>query len=200
MNTLLASLSAVALALVPVPAFAQAMEVICNGLPGCGAGPENTLITRVLPAATFLMIQLVAGASVVFVMIGGVRMLLSAGDDGKAQAGRKQVISAVAGLGLAIVSATAVSFVTTENYGQANPQNFLFGAGGLLDSVVRLILTLFNVGFVIMVLYAGLKMALASGASDEFKKGGQIIRWAIVGAVVVNLARAIVQAFLALDL
>ncbi len=51
-----------------------------------------------------------------------------------------------------------------------------------------------------MILWAGLKMALASGAADEFKKGGQIIRWAIIGAVVVNLARAIVLAFLALDL
>ncbi len=176
------------------------MDVICTGLPGCGQGPENTLLTRVLPAAVFIMIQLVAGGSVVFIMINGVKMLLSAGDDGKAQAARKGIMSAIGGLGLAIVSATAVSFITTENYGQANPQNFLFGPGGVLDSVVRLILTLFNVGFVIMVLYAGFKMALASGSGDEFKKGGQIIRWAIVGAVVVNLARAIVQAFLTLDL
>ena len=200
MSALFASFLAFTFALVPTPVAAQAMEVICVGLPGCGQGPENTLLTRVLPAVVFIMIQLVAGGSVIFIMISGVKMLLSAGDDGKAQAARKGVISAVGGLGLAIVSATAVSFITTENFGQANPQNFLFGPGGLLDSVVRLILTLFNVGFVIMVLYAGIKMALASGASDEFKKGGQIIRWAIVGAVVVNLARAIVQAFLALNL
>jgi hypothetical protein len=181
----------------PATVNAQAMPVICTGLAGCGQGPENTLFHNVLPAAIALMIQAVAGASVVFILVNGVKMLISAGDDSKAGAARKGVMAALGGLGVAILSATAVSFLSTENYGQANPTNFLFGAGGLLDSVVRIILVLFNAGFVIMIIYAGITMALASGNADGFKKGGQIIKWALAGALTVNLARALVQAFLA---
>jgi hypothetical protein len=189
--------------LLPAAARAQgvpAMQVICTGLAGCPEGPENALFNNVLPIAIQVMIQLAAGGAVIFIIINGAKMLLSYGDDSKAQAARKGVLQALGGLGLALVSATIVSFVTTENYGQNNPQDFLFGSGGLLDATVRISVLLFNVGFTVMAILGGYRMMTASGAPDEFKKGGTILKWAVVGAVVVNLARALVLAFLQLRL
>ncbi len=186
------------LALIPT-AFAE-ISVVCTGLAGCGAPPSNVLLTNLLPAAVMIMVQLAAGGSVVFIVIAGVRFLLSNGDEGQVTSAKKGIMYGLGGLGLTIVSATLVSFVTTENYGQANPQNFLFGSGGLMQSVINIVITLSNVGFAVVVIAAGIRMVLASGKADEFKKGGQVIKWAIVGAVVINLARAIVQAFLNLNL
>ncbi len=199
--TLLASFfSAVSSLLLPERASAQAMAVICTGLAGCGQGAENTLVTHLLPLAVSLGIQIAAGGCVVLIMFAGVQMLISNGDEAKAQAGRKNILIALGGLGVAITSASAVSFVTTENFGQANQVDFLFGGGGLLDSVVRLTVFLFNVGFAIIALLAGFRMAMASGDAGEFKKGGTVLKWAVIGAVVVNLARAIVLAFLQIGL
>ena len=95
----------------------------------------------------------------------------------------------------AVLAASIVTFVTTENYG--------FVGGNVVTvmaSVVRIILTLFNVGFAIVIILAGLRMILAHGNADEFKKGGTMIKWAIIGGVVVNLSKAAIQAFLALNL
>ncbi len=201
-DLLLRRLSAVAIlagaTMAALPAFAQ-IPVICTGLAGCGAGAENVLLTSTLPTAGALMIRLVAGGAVIFIVVAGTKMLIG-GNDEKAGAAKKSIMLALGGLGLALAAGTIVSFVTTENYGQANPGDFLFGAGGLMESAIRIIMTLFNVAFIIVILYAGIQMVLSSGKADEFKKGGTMIKWAIVGAVLVNLSRAIVQAFLGLNI
>ncbi len=188
------------LALLTERASAQQMAVICTGLAGCGQGIENTLYTNILPMLASIGIQLAAGGAVIFIMFAGVQMLLSYGDSSKALQARKGILLALGGLALSITSASIISFVSTENYGQANQTNFLFGGGGLLDSVVRITIFLFNVGFLIMAILGGYSMMLAAGSAEEFKKGGNILKWAIVGAVIVNLAKAIVQAFLQLNL
>jgi hypothetical protein len=195
-----ALLLALAVLMLPVPVHAQGeMPVICTGLAGCGQGIENTIFNNVLPAAVVLILQLAAGGALIFIVIAGVRMLLAYGDDSKAGEAKLLVFYALGGLALVLLSANIVSYVTTENFVQANPENFIFGPGGLLESVIRIVLILFNAGFVVMIVLAGVKMLMASGAEDEFKKAGAIIKWAIIGAIVVNMARALVQAFLNLN-
>lgn len=185
------------------PALAQAQAtfyVVCTGLKGCPQGAENTLFNNILPRTAEFGIKLAAGGAVVMVVIGGVRMLLSNGDEGKVGAAKKSIYMAFAGLALALTSATIVGYVVTEDYGQNTPEGFIFDAGGLLHSTVRLVLVLFNVAFVIVVMIAGVRMVLAGGEPGEFKKSGEVIKWAIVGAIVVNLARIVVGMFLNLDL
>lgn len=189
-----AVLAAVGLAL--APAASAQVQVVCTGLAGCGAAPGNVIMTNLLPAAVDIMIQLAAGGSVVFIVIAGVKFLTSYGDEGKVSAAKKGILYGLGGLGMAITSASLVSFVTSENYGQSNPANFLFGTQGLLQSVINITITLSNVAFAIVVILAGIRMVTSAGDTAEFKKGGQVIKWAIVGAVVINLSRAIVQAFI----
>ncbi|MSR87296.1 hypothetical protein EXS70_03965 [Candidatus Peribacteria bacterium] len=195
-----AALTAILLA---VPASVLAVDmyppILCTGLFGCGRPPEDVLMQSTLPTAAWVMVQLAAAGAVIAIVIGGVQMTLSYGDEAKVGNARKAILFALGGLGLVLAAAPIVSFVISENYGMGGG-DFLFGPGGVMASVIRIILTLFNVAFVIVIILAGLRMIMAMGASDEFKKGGDMIKWAIVGAVVVNLARALVQAFLALNL
>ncbi len=201
MRRLFFSVSAALLVLAPSLAHAQALPpVICTGLPGCGKPAENLLYTGVLPTAAGLLIQIAGALAVIFIVFAGIQMAASAGDDGKISTAKKAIVYALGGLGIAITAATLVSFVTTENYGQANPTNFLFGAGGLVPSVIRIIMIVFDAGFFIVFFWAGMRMVLAAGNAEEFKKAGQMIRWAIVGAIIVNIAKAGVQALLAVNL
>ncbi len=188
--------------LITLPAMAFAVDmyppIICNGLFGCGRPPENVLMANTLPTVAAILIQLAAGGAVIAVVIGGVQMAVSYGDDGAITNARKAILFALGGLGLALAAAPIVSFVSTEQYYQGG--EFLFGPGGLMASVIRIIMILFNVAFAIVIILAGLRMITAGGNADEFKKGGNMIKWAIIGGVIVNLARAGIQALLALNL
>jgi hypothetical protein len=174
-------------------AFAEEIPaVICNGLIGCGAGPRNLVLEGVVPAAGLILIQLAGGLAVIFIVLAGVKMVVSgAEDDGGAA--KKAIIYGLGGLGLAISAAPIVSFVTSENYADAGGDMLLIG---VMAAVIRIILTVFNVIFVVVIIYAGTRMAMSMGSGDEFKKGTSMVKWAVIGAITVNLARAIVQALL----
>jgi hypothetical protein len=174
-------------------------NVICGNLPGCGSGPTNVLFYSTLPTVVGLLIRLAAGGAVVAIVVAGTELLLKSSDEAATSA-KKAIMYAFGGLGLAIAAAPIVGFVTTENYGQSNSGDLLFGNGGVLTSAVRIIMVLFDAGFVMVIIIAGIRMAMSSGNADEFKRGGTMIKWAIVGAVIVNLARALVQAFLRINL
>lgn len=182
------------LPLLAVPAIALAVEkyppLVCNGLAGCGAQPSNVLLESGLPYVATLLMQLAAGGAVVAVVVAGIQMGISYGDEGKITSARKAILFALGGFGLALTSVSIVAFVTTEDYG------FDGNVVTVMASVIRILLTLFNVGFAIVIILAGLRMITAQGNADEFKKGGAMIKWAIIGGVVVNVAKAAIQAFI----
>jgi hypothetical protein len=176
---------------------AQQLPVVnCNGLPGCGAPPSDVLFQNALTTAVIVLVNASAGAAVLFVVISGLQMLLAFGDSGKISKARKGILYALGGLGLSLVAASLVQVVSSEVLVQA-------GGDVLTDfmaSVVRIILTLFNVIFIIVAIGAGIRMVIAQGKSDEFQAGISMIKWAIIGAIIVNVSRAIVLAFLNLNL
>ncbi|NOS66945.1 MAG: hypothetical protein HOO67_01095 [Candidatus Peribacteraceae bacterium] len=186
--------------LLAVPAIVFAVEqyppIMCDGLFGCGAPPSNVILESGLPVAATLLMQLAAGGAVIAIVIAGTQMAVSYGDEAKTTSARKAILYALGGLGLALASMSIVSFVTTEDFGIAPGGTVIT----VMASIVRIILNLFNVGFAIVIILAGLRMITAQGVADEFKKGGQMIKWAIIGGVVVNLAKVGIQAFLELNL
>ncbi len=178
-------------------AFAQAdayPPIICNGIFGCGQGYNDVLFNNTLPLIGTLLIQIAGGGAVIAIVIAGTKMLLSQGDEGKVSSAKQGIMYALGGLALAMTAASLVSFVTTENY-WTDPT-----VPGILTSIIRIILTLFNLGFALVVIFAGIRMVISQGASDEFSKAGKAIQWAIIGAITVNLAKVIIQAFLNIGL
>lgn len=176
-------------------ALAQIPTVVCTGLAGCGAPVSNVLFHSTLPALIRFLASFAGGAAVIFIVVAGVQLLLSWGDESKVTAAKWAVIYAIMGLTLAITSQVIVAFIVTEDYGQG-ANDFLFA--GAMPAVVRIILTLFNVAFVLVIMLAGIRMTYGGGQADEFSKSLNTIKWAIGGAVVTNLAHAAVNALLAI--
>lgn len=198
----LSSLAAIAAGIaLPLIAFAQAagngggggaggnffMFVICTGLAGCGG--QGELFTNAITAILAILVTIAAGLAVVFVLWGGFQMVLLFGDEGKGAQAKNTIRNALVGLGVVMISGAAVAFVSTEFYGGPSGEPMV----ALMQGVVRILLTVFNVFLLIAIVYAGYLMAMGK---DSYSQGVAMIKWAIGGAIVVNFSRAIIDAFL----
>lgn len=187
----LLALPSVMLAAVPVTP--------CTGLIGCNGGGavtgSNIIVDNLSQVANF-MILVAAALSVVFIVYSGFRMVIAMGDDSKISEQKNAVLYVLIGLLLVILSQLIVSFVGTQNYGQTgDPNDFFINAS---KSAVSILLTLFNAAMVVSIIIGGAYMVHSQGKSDQFGKGKTIVTWSIIGALVANLANALVQALVRL--
>lgn len=199
MTTFLTSvIGAIRSFILPFVSAQQLPSIYCGGLPGCSgstAQPANILFTNALPEAIRILANVAAAGSIIFILWAGAQMMLAFGDEGKTTQARSAVIYALGGLILAITSQSIVAFTATEYFGQESAGgDFLFDT--VLPQFVRVGLTLVNVLFVIVIMIAGIRMAAARGSSEEYKKALGAIKWAIIGAIVMNVSRALVEAII----
>lgn len=171
----------------------------CTGLIGCAGGgavaASNVIVDNLSQVANF-MILVAAALSVVFIVYAGFRMVIALGDDSQISEQKQAVFYVLIGLLLVILSQLIVSFVGTQEYGQSgNPNDFFLNAS---RSAVSILLTLFNAAMVIAVIVGGAYMVHSQGKSDQFTKGKTIVTWCIGGALIANLANALVQALVRL--
>ncbi len=172
--------------------LAQTPPVLpCGNLPGCGGGgaATNVIADTVLPELSTILLRITAGGAVIFVIIAGYQMMWARGDDGKIATAKWGVMNAMMGLALAIVSQIIVSGVITEP-SLINAQNEV----DVLVGIREILLAIMNGFFLVIIAYGGLRMLIAQGKPDDFKKGQSTVTWAIVGAIVVNLAGALIMA------
>ncbi|MDD5041540.1 MAG: hypothetical protein PHX87_04285 [Candidatus Peribacteraceae bacterium] len=167
----------------------------CVGVPG-GCAPVN-MITPLIPVIGSLLVGLAGGGAVLFVVIGGIQMILSAGDDGAGNKGKMSMIYALGGFMLALASQAIVTFVHTR----VSP---LAGAStphlDFMAVAVSAVLSLLNVAFIGIVIYAAILLVIAWGKQDAYHKSMNMILWAIIGTLIINAANAIVHAVLNLGL
>jgi hypothetical protein len=179
---------------VPLTAWAgPVMPVECVGLIGCPKPPDINVIAGLFPRVAAFLIMIAAGASVIFIVISGVEMVAYSEEGGVK--GKSRLLYALGGLGLCLMAATIVLAVSTEV-----PTGSTDLVIALMSTTVRVILTFFNVIFAISIIYAGYDIMLGFGKSDKYEAGLKRLKWSIAGAIMVNSARAIVQAFLNLEL
>lgn len=168
----------------------------CVGLPGGACTPENVLV-NFIPYIGSLLVGLAGGGAVLFTIIGGVQMILSAGDDSAGTKGKHSIMYAIGGFMLALASQAIVTFV----HSRAAP--LVASTAPHLDfmaAMVGVILSLMNVAFVAVVMYAAVRLVLAWGKSEEYQKSLNMILWAIIGTLIINAASAIAHAVLRLGL
>jgi hypothetical protein len=173
--------------------------VICGNLPGCGLGPSNVPLEILGYSAQFL-VNIAAGLSLLLIIFAGITMLIAQGEDAKISKAKLGIAAALGGLALAIASQTVVSFIVTEDYGATGGISSGYIFTGLFPAAVRIVMALFNVAFLLVMISSGIRLLMSGGKADEYNKSIHIIRWAISGAIVVNAARAILQAFFQLNL
>lgn len=176
--------------------------VPCVGLAGCpgrvGNEVKNVLFTSTIPVIIGQLLNVATAAAVLFIVVAGGQMLIAQGDEAQTTNAKKGIAAAMGGLAAALAAKTVVAAV-------AHPFQFTAGSGDLIygrfiPSLVGLILVILNVGFLIVIMIAGFRMVIAGGSEEEFKKSKEIVKWAIIGAIVINGARALIQAVLNLNL
>lgn len=155
----------------------------------CGtttAGVE-TAVGNAMDSITQFLAVGGGGLAVLYTAVGGLQMLLSFGDEGKFTRGRTSITWALIGFGLVLGSQMIVNFIDDR-------AAVAVGGAPLLDlmaSVVNTILMLMNVLFVIIIMAAGVKAVIGRGKPEEFSTAKRAIGYAIAGALIVNLARAL---------
>ena len=186
--------TALAFLLAPVAVFAAAPATLwinCNGLAGCPSGWQEHF-SSVLTLLLARMPVYVYGLGVLFIMIGGAYMVLSAGDSEKVTRGKNTIQWAVIGIFVMQASQALVNFVTLE-------VNTRDSASDLVTSVTTtLVGSIFDLLYVAILgvgIFSGMRMVLAFGKEEQFNKGKEGLLWAAVGAIIINLADAIATAF-----
>ncbi len=190
-----------ALALIPQGVRAAAsLWIYCGGnnglapLPGCPSGFEE----HFSPALTALLITLPRYAyilGVLFIMIGGVYMVISAGDTEKVTKGKNTIIWAIIGIFVMQFAQTVIEFIIIP---EVSPINFTqpdLLVQTLTLTIIEDILILMYIVLVVVAIVSGMRMVLSIGKDEEFKKGKDGLLWAAIGAIVINLAQALANAF-----
>lgn len=180
--------------------FAMVVPLVANAVIVCGPGgcgdivPQNTFVTNVVPTLIKVLVTVSAGMAVIFVIYGGIQMVTMYGDEGGVAKGKKSVIYGLGGLGVTMMAGTLVAMFANSNWG-GNSANLIMN---FMKSAAVFMVTIFNGLFGVAIFYGAIRMAISGGKSDEFNKGVSMIKWSIVGALLVNFSRAIVQAFIGL--
>jgi len=175
-------------------AQADGVETACKLIGGCQ--PENVAVSFITPVVN-LLVAIIAGVSVLFVMYGGALMLISLGDESRFTTGKNSIIYALVGFAIALVSQSVVAFVefqatgvVTVSAATGNP------ALALIHIAINSMLYLFNAVFAAIMIFAGFRLLIGRGKSEELEAAKKMLIYAGMGAIIINVAKAMVFAVL----
>jgi|SRR6185437_5719254 len=119
-----AGTSLAALAVTTATAFAQASNApnsvqLCDPLggSGCGAGGE-TFQSVATNVANFLFTDIAIPLSTIMILVGAFQFMSAAGDPEKVSRGRKTIMYAAIGFGLALIASGVTKLITSILTGQ----------------------------------------------------------------------------------
>lgn len=163
---------------------------LCEGLDPTLCTPSNVVMEKVLPETAALLLRIVAGLSVLFIVWGGILMLISMGDDTKTAQAKWAIIYSLIGLFGAILSQAFIGTVAQA------PLTGAVTEATVIQTAVKHLVNAVNVIFLSVIIFAGIRMLMGQGQPEEFNRAKKLIMWAIAGAVIVNVARTLVRAVL----
>jgi succinate dehydrogenase hydrophobic anchor subunit len=193
MIRMLATLPAIASALLPETALAGTLvHPLCTAIPGCGSGARNVIIEGAIPVAARVLLNAIAGLSVVFVIVGGARYVLSFGRDDEYAKAKSTIQWALFGLILALASHRIVIMVISEQYLAGGPDPIT----EFLTAAVRVMTALLNTVFLVVIIGSGMRIVMARGKEEEVSKGRYGVLYAVSGTVIINVAPFVVRSVL----
>ena len=185
------------LSLLPLAEAQSPPLTICTNLPGCGVGANNVISTTLIPNLAIVGLRVGAGLALVMIIFYGISLMVTTDEGGRTKA-KIGVFYALLGLFFVLASGRIVGFIVTENYGQGNYTNFLYG--GIFASAVRIMLGISNVIIVVSIFYNAYRMVSSNGKTDEFNSARTQIFWIIVGALIINISRVLVDVVLTMSI
>lgn len=155
-------------------------------------GVENMVNSAIKAFGEFFALG--GGAfAVIAIAIGGFMMLLSFGDEGRFNKGKESIQWGIIGFGLVLATQVIVNFVA-DQVAPAGQSDLPFLV--LFEQVVNSVLILLNISFVLIAIAAGIRAIVGRGKTEEFSAAKKALGFAIAGAILVNLARALAYATL----
>ena len=176
-------------ALLPLAVSAQRPCALING---CSA--SNPVFVFLGPIVS-LFAYTAAGLTVLFIVWGGMQMMFSFGAEDRFSNGKNSVIWALVGMIVVLVSQILVSYVSVRA-SSATAGNAIIT---IIDGAIGILLSVFYVGFAIVVIVAGVQMVLDRGKSEQFETARKALIYAVAGAIVIHLAKAITWALVNLN-
>lgn len=194
MRSALLRVSAFFITFFPAVVFAAApaeLWINCNGLPGCPSGWEERFSNVLLLLLARLPVY-VYSLGVLFIMIGGAYMVLSAGNDERVSKGKNTIIWSVIGIFVMQSAQTLVNYVTLETNSRVAGSDLVTS---VTNTLIGSIFDLLYVAVLGVAIFSGMRMVVSFGKEEEFNKGKMGLLWAAIGAIIINLADAIATAF-----
>lgn len=138
-------------------------------------------------------------AAVVVIVIAGITLVLSIGDDGAREKARKIILYAVLGLVVIVLAAAIVLLIINATGGASifGPVPDLGATGGtdiretvlgVLDGILQFMALI----AVVVIVIAGILLVVSFGEEQSKDRAKRIILYAVIGLVIILLASAIV--------
>lgn len=96
---------------------ASAKEQLCKGATGntsCTKSGEENDLTAVITNVVNILLFIIGAASVIMIVIGGLRYVTSGGDSGSVNSAKNTILYAIVGLVIAFMAYAIVNFVVTQ--------------------------------------------------------------------------------------
>jgi hypothetical protein len=156
--------------------------------------PKAELDESTIQGWVEFLIQFAAILALIYVLIGAIRLTVSAGDPQQVASGRKTLIYSLVGLGISVMGMVITSYVQALGARAAGETtNPFFGTNGVLTILVSQLGFVVGVASVIMVILGGFRYITSAGQPQSAQAARNTIVYAIVGVVVALAAQAIVS-------
>jgi len=187
----------------PVPALAQnAGGAVYGGAGITGGiatanqiiGISNGSIGATVLSLLFAVLSFMALAAVVMIVIAGISLVVSVGDDAAKDKAKKTIGYALGGLVIIFLAGGIVSIVVSVTGGTS-----LFGTPpgsvDIADSIVvmlKAVLQFMALAAVVTIVIAGIMLVVSGGEESAKDRAKKIILYTVVGLIIILLASAIV--------
>ena len=192
----LPSAVAILCALLPRSVSADVL-IYCGGLPGCHTGPVQPFVANVLTLLNSVLPPLVYLCGGLFIIIGGMYIVLSAGNSERVTKGKNTIIWSAIGI-FAMEVIVAFNPITYFVLPEVKPLTSMASVD-LIPGAISIAITtaqdLLYVALLGVAIFSGARMVLSGGKEDQYNKGKEGLFWAAVGAIIVNVFASLADAF-----
>ncbi len=148
----------------------------------------SIITSTVLP----LIFGILGALSLMYVVIGGFRYTISAGDPNNVQRARETIIYALIGLVVSVSAFTIINFVLENFQPSEAGTGGLVGPNGILTNFTQVIARLTGAISVVMIIFGAFRFITSGGDSAGVKAARETILYALIGLVVAMGAQGIV--------
>lgn len=153
-------------------------------------GISGTSVGGVIDTILAVIIPLVTTIAVFTVVIAGMYMILSNGEEAQKDKAKKIIQYTLIGIGIVILSPHIVELALNVFSGNAGGSAAI--VSGIAISVMSAVISIATTVALLMIVIAGLYLILSNGDEGQKDKAKKIIIYALVGIIIILMSRTIV--------